>query len=162
MFQPVLADRFASLNGVSYQIKYSDRFIAKDDPSNDEAHIHNCYEIYLNITGDVSFLVNDKLYSIHSGDAVLTRPGEVHHCIYRSSCVHAHFCLWFDADADTPVAVALMNGARNLFASPYDTGDERALVDLFAALRNANEAGDDLVSSTSFLNIIRLCRILTE
>ena len=62
------------------------------------AHIHGCYEIYVNLSGDIAFLHGGTIYDIISGDVIFSRPGEVHCCIYRSSCVHGHICIWFETE----------------------------------------------------------------
>lgn len=49
-----------------------------------EQHVHDECEIYFNLSGDVSFMVEDNIYPITPGSAVITRPYENHHCIYHS------------------------------------------------------------------------------
>lgn len=70
-----------------------------DDPE----HIHTCYEVYVNVSGDVSFLHNKNIYPIQSGDIIISAPGEVHYCIYHSPCLHERFCIWFDAKEGSPI-----------------------------------------------------------
>lgn len=65
-----------------------------DDMTHDEQHIHDFYELYINLSGDVSFLVENNLYPIRRGDIVLIAPNELHRCIYYNDCVHEHFCIW--------------------------------------------------------------------
>ena len=62
-----------------------------------DCHYHDNCEIYINISGDVSFRVEDKVYGIKSGDVIITKPYEKHHCIYHSICEHDHFCMNFSA-----------------------------------------------------------------
>lgn len=62
-----------------------------------ESHIHNCFEIYVNLTGKVSFMVENRLYNIKSGDVIITRPNEAHHCICQYPTTHDHFCLYFSS-----------------------------------------------------------------
>ena len=57
-------------------------------------HHHDFYEIYVNLSGDVSFLVENDLYSIRRGDAIITRPNELHRCIFHSDGIHEHFVIW--------------------------------------------------------------------
>ena len=59
------------------------------------AHIHSCYEIYVNFSGDISFFHDSTVYGIQPCDVIVSAPGDVHHCIYHSSCTHAHACIWF-------------------------------------------------------------------
>lgn len=58
-------------------------------------HAHNRCEVYINLSGDVSFMVENSIYPISSGNAVITRPYENHHCIYHSPAAHRHFCIHF-------------------------------------------------------------------
>lgn len=54
-------------------------------------HIHDAYEIYINLSGDVSFSVENSLYPIMPGNIIVTKPFEYHHCIYHSEEPHKHF-----------------------------------------------------------------------
>ncbi|MBR2152220.1 MAG: helix-turn-helix transcriptional regulator [Clostridia bacterium] len=76
-------------------VLFDNRFARVDDIQNDSEHIHDCYEIYINLSGDVSFLVDDETYSVKRGDIIITRPNEIHKCIYHTDCIHEHYCLWF-------------------------------------------------------------------
>lgn len=93
IFQPTLSDTLSSINEIKAFSFYKDLYIEQDDPE----HIHTCYEIYINVSGDVSFLHNKSIYPIEPGDIIICAPCEVHYCIYHSSCVHKHFCIWFDS-----------------------------------------------------------------
>jgi AraC-like DNA-binding protein len=64
----------------------------------DDAHIHPCHEIYVNVSGDIAFLHDSTVYDIRHADVIVSHPGDVHYCIYRSSCEHEHFCLWFRSE----------------------------------------------------------------
>jgi len=81
---------------VSAEFFYEKRYTVVDDVTHDGEHIHDFYEIYLNLSGDVSFLVEDTLYPISRGDIIVTRPNEVHKCIYHGDCIHEHCCIWLD------------------------------------------------------------------
>ena len=63
-------------------------------------HLHSECEIYINLSGDVSFMVEEKIYPIRPGDAILTRPYEYHHCIYHSDAPHEHFWILFSAEGN--------------------------------------------------------------
>ena len=53
------------------------------------------YEIYINISGDVSFVVEGNIYPIKPGDIVITNPGEKHHCIHHSNKTHKYYWMLF-------------------------------------------------------------------
>jgi len=100
-------------------------------------HAHDLCEIYVNLTGDVSFMVENRIYPIRSGDMIITRPFEYHHCIFRSNTPHRHFWILF---------------------SPH--GNERFLEKFFS--RNAGEGNHLTVDAAHAARFLELCHALTE
>ncbi len=81
-------------------------------------HIHEECEIYVNIDGDVSFMVEDTIYPISPGSVVITRPYEYHHCIYNSQKPHKHFWILFTSGGNEQYLDMFFNrdfGKGNLF-----------------------------------------------
>ena len=68
---------------------------AEDIEITDESHVHAECEIYINVSGDVSFMVENSIYPIDSGNVIITRPFEYHHCIYHSKAEHKHYWILF-------------------------------------------------------------------
>lgn len=69
----------------------------------EKPHIHDCYEIYVNISGDVAFLVNNRLYPVRRGDVIVSCPGDVHICVYQSAQPQECVCLWVDCPELSPL-----------------------------------------------------------
>lgn len=65
-------------------------------PEADPTHIHDFWEFYFNESGDVSFLVDGKVYPVRSGDAIVSRPNQLHMCVYNRESLHGYFCLWIE------------------------------------------------------------------
>ncbi len=103
---PVLSDTTAPLGEIRMCTRYSNAYIDVSTQTVDDAHIHSCYEVYMNGSGDVSFLHDSEIYDIQPGDIILSYPADVHHCIYHASCVHEHYCLWF---SDETIGTFLRN-----------------------------------------------------
>lgn len=61
-------------------------------------HMHEYCEIYVNLTGNVSFVVEKNVYSVKSGDIIITKPYEYHHCIYHDDSEHLHYWIMFSID----------------------------------------------------------------
>ncbi|MBO5755556.1 MAG: helix-turn-helix domain-containing protein [Clostridia bacterium] len=93
-YAPELKPLVADMGGIHMDVLYEKRYTRRDDVTHDEQHIHDFYEIYVNLSGDVSFLVEDSVYPISAGAVILTAPNELHRCIYHSDGVHEHFCIW--------------------------------------------------------------------
>lgn len=64
----------------------------------DESHIHNECEIYLHLSGDVSFEVEGRIYPVKRGSVIVTQPYEYHHCRIHSPEDHEYFWITFCAE----------------------------------------------------------------
>ena len=69
----------------------------------EKPHIHDSYEIYVNVSCEVAFLVNNRLYPVKRGDVIVSRPGDVHICVYQSDAPHERFCFWLNCPEDSPL-----------------------------------------------------------
>ena len=84
-------------------------------------HIHDMCEIYVNLTGNVSFMVEKNLYTILPGDIIVTKPYEYHHCIYNDESDHLHYWFLFSAKENPRLfqfMLARKRGTNNLIRLP--------------------------------------------
>ena len=63
-------------------------------------HVHDILEFYILLDGDVSFMVEHRLYKLSPGDIVISKPNEMHNCVINTDSSHKHLCFWFDPDCD--------------------------------------------------------------
>ena len=82
--------------GYNVKYYYSNR-VTEENPKNWTPHLHDTLELYILIEGDASFSVEGTNYKLMPGDAIITKPNEMHNCILNSRSVHRHLCFWFDA-----------------------------------------------------------------
>ena len=85
------------MSQVDFSINHID-IDAASSLNQNETHIHKECEIYLNLSGDVCFEVENRIYPVSRGSVIITRPFEYHHCIYRSNARHEHFWITFSAE----------------------------------------------------------------
>ncbi len=127
---------YEKIEAFPFHIKYSE--IDRYSPDNTfDSHIHPQCEIYVNLSGNVSFMVEDRIYPISRGSIIITRPHEYHHCIYHGDELHKHFWILFSAD-----------------------GNE-AFLDLFFR-RPTGENNLLTLSEEKTSELIRLCQRMTE
>ena len=88
--------------GISpFHINVSYVELHRDDPENQfDSHVHPECEIYVNFSGDVSFMVEDRIYPILPGSVIITRPYEYHHCVYHSNEPHRHLWILISSDGN--------------------------------------------------------------
>ena len=146
IYVPKLKPLLHNKDDIFTEIHYDNSFTRVDDVKCDGEHIHDFYEIYINISGDVSFLVEDTLYSIKRGDMIITAPNEIHRCIYHSSCVHEHFCIWIKELPFTAYALKDEFAKSNLVVLSDDE-KERLIEACYSFYKSAN--GDDTLKFRS-------------
>lgn len=150
LYQPQLRRTLLPTDTIKYTAKGSNAYRIPNDPQADEAHIHNYYEVYLNLSGEVSFLVNNHIYPIKSGDIIFTRPEDVHLCIYQAPCYHKHYCLWIDAPADSPlVAFSHREDFSNFLSIPEESREY--FTNLFHKLSYDETPETSVLSRTAML-----------
>ena len=119
-------------------------FFYNEKICDEQTHIHSCYEIYVNVSGDVSFLVENNLYDLKHGDVIIARPGEYHHCVYRSDAPHKLFWILFDCQKNKDILDFLKDGFRENYISPQ--GDLREeLIDLCYALHHRSLTNEEKI-----------------
>lgn len=120
-----------------------------------EMHVHSECEIYIHVSGDVSFVVEDHLYAIQPGNIVITRPHEYHHCIYQKDTDHKHFVIQVSPDGNESLFRRFYQrkpGESNLLSLP-----PRETERLFALTRAlAEETGSELRDYTLLFEILDL------
>ena len=102
-YLPTLSENLNSLNNIRFDMVHDNKYRQHNDPDADPLHVHSYLEIFLNLSCDVSFLVNNKLYPVPIGSVVLSRPEDIHMGIFHSDGVQEHICIWIDADFDSPL-----------------------------------------------------------
>ncbi len=138
---------------VSYYFRVDEReYVAHNFPP----HMHDALEIYVLLEGDVSFMVEHNLYHLCPGDAIITKPNEIHNCILNTPGLHKHLCLWFSVGAEALLGDFLQHdfGKDNLI-SPSDE-EKRQLLSLYEKLRVSSEKDGKRYEFSLFLQILEV------
>ena len=145
---PRLYAKTPPLPAMRYGIYFKDTFIDVDDPTIDPLHIHESLEIFYNARDEVSFLVNGTVYPVKAGQVLISRPGDVHVCIFPESKSYLYSCLWIDTELSSPLFSFL---TENDF-SPLITPEENSpILDL---LEELDRIKDDESLGTRALTLI--------
>ena len=115
---------FDGIHPFDFSIKYIELY--SDSPENVfDSHIHEECEIYLNLSGDISFVVENNIYPVKPGDVIITRPHEYHHCVYHSNKLHKHFWILFSSSGNEYLLDSFFNRrageANHLMLHPHNT-----------------------------------------
>ncbi len=155
MEEIVLSHSAVGVDGIRYRLSHSDEYYEHNAAKSVDSHIHSCTELYLNLSGDVSFLVKNAVYPIRRGDLVISRASELHHCMYHSSCIHEHFCLWIEERADGLLSFLDSEERHHVRLSPRVAEE---LIALFCAAHTAMVQNDAMAASTYLMRILLMLR----
>ncbi len=135
--------KIPALNEFDFQIKLTEtnRNIHTHETG---LHTHSEFELYVNLSGDVSFLVENNLYDLTRGDVIVARPGEYHHCVYRSDAPHKLFWILFDCNKNSDILDFLQESFCENYISPQDNLREELLA-LCYTLHNGNLTDEEKI-----------------
>lgn len=143
------------MSSVDFSVNYIE-IDSKSPVNQKESHIHKECEIYLNLSGNVSFEVENRIYPVSRGSVIITRPLEYHHCIYHSNELHRHFWITFSAteqDSFFNLFFERNKGQNNLIQL-----NEQQLQACSEVLNTLLETEDLLLRRISFLQLIHLLK----
>lgn len=155
-YPPRLTESFTALSNLRFGIIHKTEYLIPEAPETEPLHMHGQLEFFFNIASDVSFLVNNNLYLVPVGDAVLSRPGDIHMGMFHKTAVHEYICLWVDADFSSPLFAFLRkNDFHPLFS--FDQPTKQRLHSLiFSLLDSCKNAGSELEKCSFLLQILSL------
>lgn len=121
-----------------------------------EQHIHSECEIYVHLSGDVSFMVEDNIYPVSPGNIIITRPNEYHHCIYNSDKNHEHFWILFSVDGNEELFKKFFDrklGKNNLLI--LNANDEKECIEICRQMVGSNTE-DSIKNYLLFFKLMNL------
>lgn len=144
---------FSNINPFNMSVRYNNSYPDKE-ASVPNSHFHEECEIYINISGDVSFAVENKIYSVIPGSIIITRPYEYHHCIYHSKKQHKHFWILFSPNGNEKFLDVFYNrkaGEGNLLILNAQKTDE-----LISICHKMTESHTDFENYHNFFMLLNL------
>lgn len=122
-------------------------------------HLHDTVEIYLLIEGDASFMVENTVYALTPGDAVISKPNEMHNCVLNSNSKHKHACFWFDASSVFFVsALCRHDFGKNNIVSP----SAKEKQEIFSIIKEMVKAHDNNKKMHEFSLVLRFLDIINS
>lgn len=145
--------KIPSINEFNFKIDYSETN-KKNHTYEIDLHTHQEFELYINISGDVSFLVENKLYPLSYGDIIFVRPGQEHHYVYRSDLKHKFFWILLDMK-DNPLIADYFNCCKTNYISPENELKEELISLCFDAVNDNLTDADKLYCFFRILHILK-------
>lgn len=119
----------------------------------DPPHIHSALEILFIRDNEVSFLLGDNVIRVPGGSAVISKPNEIHMCIFDPDKTYNVAPLWIDADLTNPIFSFLYEPDYR----PVFRFDDDTFARIDRCLRSLSTDADPL---THFADIVRILALL--
>lgn len=75
-------------------------------PVNIDTHVHNCYELYYYISGDLTYYIEGHAYNLKKNDLIVTNMRELHRIIFNSTNEYERKFIQFNAQYIAPYQIA--------------------------------------------------------
>lgn len=128
-----------------------------------EQHMHPCYELYVYIAGNISFVVKDHIFTLERGDMIFTSPNTYHHSICHKDCLHEHFC--FFIYTDDPYLTAIFDRLSEHTLLRYEEEHLEQILELLYRTEKQKLAGEGdriLEQRAHFYHLVSLLQENTE
>ena len=154
---PSVRDEIKLLNDLKFHIGKSNNTLGPNDVV-EPPHIHTELEIILNVSSDISFLVDGNLYPLNRGDIIISKPNEVHVCVYNKCKAQGMYILWIDEKDN----LELFKDFYQAEFSPkvtFEEDDKNLILSLFGKLNDLYLKKDvEIEKAYLFLSILRLIK----
>lgn len=84
-----------NMNSAQYEIYYKNNIPNIDHP----LHYHDFYELYFHVQGKASYIINNKIYNLQTGDIVLIDKQQLHRAIIEDMTEkYVRYVIWMTRD----------------------------------------------------------------
>lgn len=157
-FLPNLIELGKDLMNIKYGVSLHEKRVDPNSPETEPLHLHGYLEVFFNLSDEVSFLVDNGVYEVLKGDILVSKPNEVHMCLYKKEGVHKHFCLWVSGLENSELIRFIYRKDFNPLYS-FSVETKELLKQWFFILHEQTNAGTDELSKItalfSILNTIK-------
>jgi AraC-like DNA-binding protein/mannose-6-phosphate isomerase-like protein (cupin superfamily) len=79
-----MSDVILSYNANNFLLRH----VITKSPQDIATHIHDCYELYYFISGDITYYIEGNSYKVNSNDLILTNSKELHRILFNSDSTY--------------------------------------------------------------------------
>jgi len=144
-----------ALKSKSYGCYYSE-----SKTQNPDVHIHNCCEIFLCISGDGSFLIDDNLYTVSDGDLFVINQFEAHKVAPNKQGRFVRYIMHVHPDFLSENSLNNVSLSNHFYSSEKETKlhlpEDKVLklVSLFESLNQEYDYGDELYKKIHAIELL--------
>lgn len=148
--KPVLNNHLEYIKGISFEISKANK-IREPEDREDPIHIHDYYEIFLNLSSDASMFINGEYHPLSYGTTIVVRPKQVHVCQFHKRQLHEFFCLWIECKDENSTLFSFFENEDLNQIYEFDEDTKKKIIDLFFNLLDCKDKKGSQLEQTSYL-----------
>ncbi len=128
-------------------------------------HLHDGFEIYFLISGDVNYFIEKKVYPLKYGDLIITNNYEVHTPAFQSGKEYERVIVQFDSEIPEKFSTQGFNLLECFNNRPLGLNNKISLgksqvtelLSLFARIEtaaNSDASGSEILKTTAFIDLL--------
>ncbi|MBQ6894145.1 MAG: helix-turn-helix transcriptional regulator [Clostridia bacterium] len=137
-------------------------FYSEKTDADTNVHVHECCEVFFNVSGGKSYLIGDRVYEVGEGDLFIINQFEAHKIICHENSPFRRFVLeihpafiYSSSTETTDLSPCFYTRGDNVSNKISLTSDEQEkLLNLFETLKSQNEFGDDIIKNSAILSML--------
>lgn len=144
-------------NTKTYGLFYSEKTDADTN-----VHVHECCEVFFNISGGKSYLIGDRVYEVEKGDLFIINQFEAHKitCLENTAFkryvleIHPAFIYSSGTEA-TDLSYCFYTRGENVSNKiSLSEKEQQELTKMFETLKSEHKFGDDIIKNSAVLSIL--------
>ena len=148
---------------INHTIDY--HHIRTENPSVADFHLHERFEIYFFISGNVNYFIEKKIYTLKKGSLLIMNSNEIHKPSFSPGAPYERITIHFEPDMARHLSSPtfdLLNcfnnrptGEQNLISLSCVQYDEiMHLFERLEAIDNSTSDGSDILKLTAFIDLL--------
>ncbi len=137
-------------------------FYSEKTDADTNVHVHECCEVFLNISGGKSYLIGDRVYEVEKGDLFIINQFEAH----KITCLENEPFKRFVLEIHPAFIYSFCSETTDLSHCFYTRGDnvsnkislteaeQKKIMSMFEVLKDENDFGDDIIKNSAVLSML--------
>lgn len=158
----ILFDKCTKALDYATKSKTYGAFYSEKTDADTNVHVHECCEVFFNISGGKSYLIGDRVYEVEKGDLFIINQFEAHKitCLeniaFKRFVLEIHPAFIYSCSTETTdLSHCFYTRGENVSNKISLSENEQAeLTAMFETLKSDNKFGDDIIKNSAVLSLL--------
>ena len=158
----ILFDKCTKALDYATKSKTYGAFYSEKPDADTNVHVHECCEVFFNVSGGKSYLIGDRVYEVEDGDLFIINQFEAHKIIclenspFKRYVLEIHPAFIYSSGTEaTDLSHCFYTRGDNVSNKIHLSKNEQdELLSMFETLKLDNKFGDDIIKNSAVLSVL--------